>query len=132
MHHPCVGHHLGRDEPDAEADADAEASSVEDDDADPSPADVAESMEPLEPYTTREVAGLVDIPKRVARRLLNALYDAGNVEKKPPHEEAGRTIWVRNVPHITCTECGHEFMVRIVHPVLASVRYCPRCGARVD
>lgn len=104
----------------------------EDSETGPPPGTVAEAMEPLEPYTTREVASIVDIPKRIARKLLNALYDEGTVEKKPPHEEDGRTIWVRTAPHFTCEECGHEFMVRIVHLVLASVRYCPRCGARVD
>ncbi|MFB6096728.1 MAG: hypothetical protein ABEJ74_05015 [Haloferacaceae archaeon] len=96
------------------------------------PESAAQAMAPLEPYTTREVASLLEVPRRVARRLLDALYEGDEVEKKPPHEDGGRTIWIRPAPQFTCPECGYEFMVRVVHPVLASVRYCPQCGARVD
>lgn len=98
-------------------------------DTEPGPTDVFEAMEPLEPYTTGELAGLLEAPGRLVRRVLDRLADEGRVRKKVP--ETDRVIWVREPPKHACPECGREFEIKFLHPVLSSVRFCPRCGTRL-
>ena len=99
----------------------------------PTPDDVYEEMTPGEPYTTGELAGLLDQPRRLVRRLLDALADDDRVRKKePPTDREPRPIWVREPPTHACPDCGDEFGVRYAHPVLGAVRYCPTCGTRLE
>lgn len=99
-------------------------------DADVSPEDVYEEMEPFEPYTTGELAAVLDIPKRLARSLLDTLTAAGQIRSKEPEPE--RLIWVREPPKHECPACGHAFEIKYFHPVLQSVQFCPRCGAQLE
>jgi len=95
---------------------------------DPDPEDVYGAMDPLEPYTTGEVARLLDIPRTLARELLTALGEAGKIRVKRPDE---RPIWIREPPAHTCRSCGREFEVKYLHAVLSSVQFCPRCGTEL-
>ncbi|ELY53997.1 helix-turn-helix domain-containing protein [Natronolimnohabitans innermongolicus] len=56
--------------------------------------DVYEAMDQFEPYTSREIADNLDIPRRTAYKFLNDLADAGLIRKKKP--EPRRAIWIRN------------------------------------
>ena len=56
-------------------------------------ADLFEAMDPLEPYTTRELADVVGMPRRSAYEFLESLADAGEIRKKKP--EPRRAIWIR-------------------------------------
>ena len=56
--------------------------------------DIYEAMEPLEPYTSREIADKLDIPRRTAYEFLNDLADSGQIRKKKP--EPRRAIWIRH------------------------------------
>ncbi|MFC7167092.1 hypothetical protein [Halospeciosus flavus] len=103
-----------------------------DGDGEPDPTVALEAMDPLEPYTTTEVASLLDVPRRLARRLLDALYVEDEVEKKTPGGEEKPIVWIKPAPRYTCPHCGHEFAVRFVHPVLSRAHYCPRCGKRME
>lgn len=102
----------------------------DDTDESPSRSEVYEHLEPLEPYTTEEVASLLDRPKKLVFRLLDALYEADEVQKK--ETESGPVIWIRDAPKYECADCGHEFEVQFLHAVLSSARYCPRCGNRLE
>lgn len=99
----------------------------------PSPDDVYEEMTPGEPYTTRELAGLLDRPRAVVRRLLDALATDDRVRKKEPPTDrpTPRPIWVREAPTHVYPDRGDEFGVRDAHPVLGTVRDCPTCGTRL-
>ena len=55
--------------------------------------DLYETMEELEPYTTRELADLVGIPRRTALNYLDELADEDLIRKKKP--EPRRAIWIR-------------------------------------
>jgi hypothetical protein len=90
---------------------------------------VSEAMEPLEPYTTGELASALDVPKRLVRRLLDRLADAGTIRRKEP--EPKRVIWIREPPKHECPTCGGEFEVKHFHPVFQAVQFCPRCGTRL-
>lgn len=57
------------------------------------PGDVFDAMEPLEPYTTREIADIVGAPRRTVFNYLNELADDELIRKKKP--EPRRAIWVR-------------------------------------
>lgn len=98
--------------------------------SDTSPEDIYETMDPLEPYTTGELADILGIPRRVVRRLLDALNQEDKIRKKEP--EPDRIIWIREAPVHECPECGHEFEIKFLHPVLAPVGFCPRCGTRLS
>ncbi len=87
-------------------------------------------MAPLEPYTTGELARVLDAPRRLVRQLLDALADEEQIRKKTP--EPDRTIWIREPPARTCPGCGRTFEIKFLHPVLSSARFCPRCGAQLD
>ena len=50
-------------------------------------------MEPLEPYTTGELADNLGWPRRTVYELLTALEERGDVRKKKP--EPRRAIWIR-------------------------------------
>lgn len=97
-----------------------------DDDADVDAETVYERMDPFEPYTTGEIAALFGVPRRVAREALEALLGRADLRKKEP--EANRAIWIREPPVNECPACGYRFEVKVLHPVLSSVRFCPRCG----
>ena len=56
--------------------------------------DIYEAMEPFEPYTSREIADKLGIPRRTAYEFLDDLADAGRIRKKKP--EPRRAIWIRN------------------------------------
>lgn len=90
---------------------------------------VYEAMEPLEPYTTGELASALDVPRRLARRLLDRLADEETIRKKEPEPE--RVIWIREPPKHVCPNCGGEFEVRYFHPVFQAVQFCPKCGTRL-
>lgn len=100
-----------------------------DGEAGPTGEDVYDGMEPFEPYTTGELTSLVDASKDVIRTLLEKLASEGKIRKKAP-ESAG-LIWIREPPVRACEQCGHSFEVKYLHSVLTSVRFCPRCGARL-
>ena len=55
--------------------------------------DVFEEMEPLEPYTTREIADDLSIPRRTAYEFLEELAEGDRIRKKKP--ELRRVIWIR-------------------------------------
>jgi len=58
-----------------------------------SPDDVYEAMEPLEPYSTNEVADELGLPHRTALHYLNQLAKNGRIRKKKTG--ARSVIWVR-------------------------------------
>jgi len=90
---------------------------------------VYEQMDPREPYTTGELADMLDVPRQRARDLLDSLASAGAVRKKEP--EPDRPIWIREPSTHECPDCGYSFEVRFVHPALSSIRYCPQCGQQL-
>lgn len=57
------------------------------------PESVIEAMEPLEPYTTRELAEELDAPRRTVFKYLDQLADEERIRKKKPEER--RAIWIR-------------------------------------
>lgn len=59
-----------------------------------SPDAVLEAMEPLEPYTTGELADKLDWPRRTVYELLTTLEEQDDVRKKKP--EPRRAIWIRS------------------------------------
>lgn len=99
------------------------------DERDVSPEDVYEEMEPLEPYTTGELARSLHAPKRLLRSLLRSLSGDGKVREKEP--EPNRIIRVRKSPTYECPNCGYEFQIEFLHPVLSSARLCPQCGTQL-
>jgi Zn finger protein HypA/HybF involved in hydrogenase expression len=86
-------------------------------------------MEPVGPYTTGELASLLDAPRQIVRHLLDALAGDEKIRKKEP--EPDRTIWVREPPKNECLQCGGEFEVKYFHPIFQAVQYCPKCGAQL-
>jgi DNA-binding MarR family transcriptional regulator len=58
-----------------------------------SPDAVLDTMEPLEPYTTGELADNLGWPRRTVYELLSTLEERGDVRKKKP--EPRRAIWIR-------------------------------------
>lgn len=63
-------------------------------DHDVTPEDIYESMEPMEPYTSGEIADELGIPRRTAYEFLTELADSGHIRKKKP--EPRRAIWIRS------------------------------------
>jgi DNA-directed RNA polymerase subunit RPC12/RpoP len=123
---------MGDDADDSERGSDADDSAGKTD-ADDSAGGIdaetlRERMEPLEPYTTGELANLFDAPRERVRELLESLRER-DVRKK--ESEPNRLIWIREPPANECPACGHRFEVKVLHPVLASIRFCPRCGYRL-
>lgn len=57
------------------------------------PDGVFDRMEPLEPYTTGELADLLGIPRRTAYKYLEKLADDNRIRKKKP--DPRRAIWIR-------------------------------------
>jgi predicted transcriptional regulator len=55
--------------------------------------DVFEEMEPLEPYTTGELAEILDAPRRTVYNYLQELAEEDQIRKKKP--EPRRAIWIR-------------------------------------
>jgi predicted Zn-ribbon and HTH transcriptional regulator len=99
------------------------------DDSSLSTDDVYEVMEPLEPYTTGELAKRLRASKGLVWSLLNKLVGEDKVRKKEP--EPNLRIWIRESPAYECPDCGYEFQIKVLHPVLTSVRRCPRCGTQI-
>jgi predicted transcriptional regulator len=58
------------------------------------PEDVFEIMDPLEPYTTRELADMLSVPRRTIFNYLNELAENNRIRKKKT--EPRRAIWMRN------------------------------------
>ena len=56
------------------------------------PADILNVMEPLEPYTTGELADALDWPQRTVYHVLDRLADDGTLRKKKP--DSRRAIWM--------------------------------------
>lgn len=54
---------------------------------------VFEAMEPMEPYTTGEIAEIVGAPRRTVYNYLEELAEHGRIRKKKP--EPRRAIWIR-------------------------------------
>jgi len=97
-------------------------------DRDLSVEEIYEEMEVLEPYTAGELASSFDAPKRRIRKLLERLADSGEIRKKEP--EPDRAIWIREAPIHECSNCGHKYEVKFLHPILSAVQFCPQCGAQ--
>jgi predicted Zn-ribbon and HTH transcriptional regulator len=95
-----------------------------------SPEDVYETMDPLEPYTTGELARRLETSKSLIRSFLNKLVGEDKVRKKDP--EPNQMIWIREPPVYECANCGYEFQIKFLHPVLSSVRLCPQCGNQLE
>lgn len=91
-----------------------------------------EAMEPLEPYTTGELASLLDVPRQFARKLLEALTGDEQIRRKEPDTGSDSTIWIRPPPIHECPNCGRQFEINYLHTVLSAVRFCPRCGTRIN
>jgi transcription initiation factor IIE alpha subunit len=100
------------------------------DDTDPSATDVFDEMEPFEPYTTGELASVLDIPKRLAGKLLTMLTADGQIRRK--ELEPDQAIWIREPPKHACPECNREFEIKYFHPVFQAVQFCPRCGTQLE
>lgn len=66
-----------------------------------SPSAVLAAMEPLEPYTTGELAAALDWPRRSVYKVLSDLADDDEIRKKKP--EPRRAIWIRP------EEAHHEY-----------------------
>ncbi|MDF9747559.1 MarR family transcriptional regulator [Natrinema salsiterrestre] len=96
----------------------------------PSATDVCDEMEPFEPYTSGELAAILDIPKRLARTLLKRLTDDGRIRRK--ELESDRAVWIREPPTHACPDCGREFEIRYSHPIFQAVQFCPGCGTRLE
>ncbi|TKR27963.1 helix-turn-helix transcriptional regulator [Natronomonas salsuginis] len=58
-----------------------------------SPNDVFQQMEPLEPYSTNEIADRLGLPHRTALHYLNQLAENNRIRKKKPGKRS--VIWVR-------------------------------------
>lgn len=99
------------------------------DGSEPDAKQVFETLEPLEPYTTGEVASILDAPKQVVRKLLDRLAEERKVRKKEP--ESNRIIWIREPPKHGCPECDGDFEVKYLHPIFQNVQFCPNCGTRL-
>lgn len=56
------------------------------------PAEVLDAMEPLEPYTTGELADALDWPQRTVYHVLDQLADDGTLRKKKP--DPRQAIWM--------------------------------------
>lgn len=57
------------------------------------PEDVFEGMEPLEPYSTKEIADNLGLPHRTALHYLDQLAEDGEIRKKKAGKRS--VIWVR-------------------------------------
>lgn len=88
-----------------------------------------EELEPFEPYSTDELAEEVDTDRGIIKKLLDKLNREGKVKKKKP--KSSPTIWIREPPVNSCSDCGRKFEVKFMHPVLSATQYCPRCGNRL-
>lgn len=99
------------------------------DESEPDPEQVYETMEPLEPYTTGELASILDVPRQVVRNLLDALAGEERIRKKEPEPE--RVIWIREPPKHECPKCGRAFEVKYFHPIFQAVQFCPKCGTQL-
>ncbi|RMB23843.1 FeoC-like transcriptional regulator [Haloplanus aerogenes] len=90
---------------------------------------VYEAMDPLEPYTTGELAARFAASRAAIRRLLDSLAGDERIRKKEP--EPDRTIWIREPPTHECPSCDERFEVKHFHPTFQAVQYCPACGTRL-
>lgn len=88
-----------------------------------------EKLEPFEPYTTDELVETFEVERGIIRKLLDKLSQEGKLKKKKP--KSSPNLWIREPPVNSCSECGREFEIKFVHPVLSSVQFCPRCGNRL-
>jgi Fic family protein len=57
--------------------------------------DVRDVMDPGEPYGTKEIADLLDLPHSTANYRLNKLADGGVIRKKKPGHRT--VVWIRPV-----------------------------------
>lgn len=57
------------------------------------PADVLEAMDPLEPYTTSELANKLGAPRRTVYKYLEDLNEENRIRKKKP--DPRQAIWIR-------------------------------------
>ncbi|WP_338739480.1 FeoC-like transcriptional regulator [Haloplanus salilacus] len=89
-----------------------------------------DEMEVLEPYTTGELASTMEASRAQVRDLLERLATSARVRKKTTDSE--RAIWLRTPSTHECGNCGYTYEVTFLHPVLSAVRFCPRCGTRVE
>lgn len=88
-----------------------------------------DKLEPFEPYTTDELADTFDTDRGIIRELLDQLSQEKKVKKKKP--KSSPIIWVKEPPVNRCEECDREFEIKFLHPVLSSVKFCPRCGTQL-
>ena len=57
------------------------------------PSDVLSAMDPIEPYTSGELADMMDWPRRTVYEALQTLSEDGKIRKKKP--EPRRAIWIK-------------------------------------
>ena len=72
----------------------------------PSSDDVYEAMEPLEPYTTEELADTLDSSKGLIWSRLKTLVANDKVRVKKPQTDVH--IWIRKPPTYECPNYKHE------------------------
>lgn len=94
-----------------------------------SPEELFDELEPFEPYTADELAETLDTKESIVKRVLNRLNRDAKVRKKKT--KSGPAIWIRKPPVNSCGNCGREFEVKFLHPVLSSMQFCPRCGNQI-
>lgn len=85
-----------------------------------------EELEPFEPYTADELAAELGSERGTIRKLLDRLRREEKVKTKQPKSSA--QLWIREPPVNSCGNCGRQFEIKFLHPVLSSVQFCPRCG----
>jgi hypothetical protein len=91
---------------------------------------VYEAMEPFEPYTLDELTERLDARKGPLWSSLRKLARTGKIRKKESNQN--RRIWIREPPAKQCASCGSEFQIKPLHPVMASMKFCPRCGTQLE
>ncbi len=94
-----------------------------------SPDDVYEVMEPFEPYTLDDLIQRLDVTKGRLWSLLRTLHQGGKIRRK--ESEPNQRIWVREPPTQQCANCDYEFQIKLSHPILGAVQFCPRCGTHL-
>lgn len=123
---------MGKDRPDShEPEESGESGQSPETDGELDDTAIIEEMEPLQPYTTSELATKLDAPRSRVKRLLTSLFKQGTVEGKQSATTKKPIVWVRTPPINRCPSCNREFRVGFSHPVLGAVQFCPKCGTQI-
>ena len=94
-----------------------------------SPTDLAEKMEPFEPYMAAEIAADLELQIEEAEAYLKELEAESVVRRKKPPKS--KSIWIREPEPDTCPNCGREFEIKYLHAIFSSAQFCPQCGTRL-